>query len=171
MTTVATAPAIVPAFDDREDTGRRLAIVCSKGNLDMAYPGLILANAALGEGVETHLFFTFWGFDIIAKAHMGDLKFTMLGNTATHMPQGLGGLPGMTAMATHRMRRQIAEIGVPTVPELLEQIVASGGHLWACRMSADMMHLDEDDLYEAVEGIISAADFIDKTDGAQVLFI
>ena len=27
---------------------------------------------------------------------MGDLKFTMLGNTATHMPQGLGGLPGMT---------------------------------------------------------------------------
>jgi peroxiredoxin family protein len=26
----------------------------------MAYPGLVLANAALGEGVETHLFFTFW---------------------------------------------------------------------------------------------------------------
>ena len=63
----------------------------------MAYPGLILANAALGEGVETHLFFTFWGFDMINKKTMGDLKFTMLGNTATHMPQGLGGLPGMTA--------------------------------------------------------------------------
>ena len=60
----------------------------------MAYPGLILANAALGEGVETHLFFTFWGFDMITKTTMGDLKFTMLGNTATHMPQGLGGLPG-----------------------------------------------------------------------------
>jgi len=171
MTTVATAPAIVPAFDDKDDAGRKLAIICSKGNLDMAYPGLILANAALGEGVETHLFFTFWGFDIITKAHMGDLKFTMLGNTATHLPQGLGGLPGMTAMATHRMRKQIAEIGVPTVPELLEQIVASGGHLWACRMSADMMHLDEGDLHEAVEGIISAADFIEKTESAQLLFI
>ena len=45
----------------------------------MAYPGLILANAALGEGVETHLFFTFWGFDMINKKTMGDLKFTMLG--------------------------------------------------------------------------------------------
>ncbi|HET8658473.1 MAG TPA: DsrE/DsrF/DrsH-like family protein [Micromonosporaceae bacterium] len=171
MTTVATAPAIVPAFDDKEDTGRKLAIICSKGNLDMAYPGLILANAALGEGVETHLFFTFWGFDIITRAHMDDLKFTMLGNTATHLPQGLGGLPGMTAMATHRMKKQIAEIGVPAVPELLEQIVASGGHLWACRMSADMMHLNEEDLYEPVEGIISAADFIEKTEGAQLLFI
>jgi peroxiredoxin family protein len=165
-----TAPAIVPSFDD-EGTGRKLAIICSKGNLDMAYPGLILANAALGEGVETHLFFTFWGFDIITRSRMNDLKFTMLGNTATHMPQGLGGLPGMTAMATHRMRKQIADIGVPTVPEFLEQIVASGGHLWACRMSADMMHLDESDLHEAVEGIISAADFIEKTDGAQLLFI
>jgi peroxiredoxin family protein len=165
------APAIMPNFGDDEPTGRKLAIICSKGNLDMAYPGLILANAALGEGVETHLFFTFWGFDMITKSRMGDLKFTMLGNTATHMPQGLGGLPGMTALATRQMKKQIHDIGVPDVPEFLEQIVASGGHLWACRMSADMMHLDEDDLYEAVEGIISAADFIEKTEGAQLLFI
>jgi len=170
MTITETAPAIVPDFGD-EATGRKLAIICSKGNLDMAYPGLVLANAALGEGVETHLFFTFWGFDMITKSRMRDLKFTPLGNTATHLPQGLGGLPGMTAMATHMMKKQIADIGVPEVPEFLEQIVASGGHLWACRMSADMMHLDQSDLYQEVEGIISAADFIEKTEGAQLLFI
>lgn len=162
---------IVPNFDDAASAGRKLAIICSKGNLDMAYPGLILANAALGEGVETHLFFTFWGFDMITKSRMKDLKFTMLGNTAMHMPQGLGGLPGMTAMATHMLKKQIADLGVPEVPEFLEQIVASGGHLWACRMSADMMKLTMEDLYEPVEGIISASDFIEKTDGAQLLFI
>jgi peroxiredoxin family protein len=172
MTTTTTpSPLTVPDFGDEATQGRKLAIICSKGNLDMAYPGLILANAALGEGVETHLFFTFWGFDMITKSRMHDLKFTMLGNTATHMPQGLGGLPGMTAMATHQMKKQIEEVGVPDVPEFLEQIVASGGHLWACRMSADMMHLDESDLYEEVEAIISAADFIEKTEGAQLLFI
>lgn len=171
MTTTQAAPAIVPNFDDEDSTDRKLAIICSKGNIDMAYPGLVLANAALGEGIETHLFFTFWGFDMITKSRMHDLKFTMLGNTATHMPQGLGGLPGMTAMATHMMKKQIADIGVPDVPEFLEQIVASGGHLWACRMSADMMHLTEDDLYDEVEGIINASDFIEKTDGAQLLFI
>jgi peroxiredoxin family protein len=108
---------------------------------------------------------------MITKSRMRDLKFTPLGNTATHMPQGLGGIPGMTAMATHMMKKQIADVGVPEVPEFLEQIVASGGHLWACRMSADMMHLTEADLYDEVEGIISAADFIEKTDGAQLLFI
>jgi len=169
MTTTQTAP-IVPAFGEA-DTDRKLAIICSKGNLDMAYPGLVLANAALGEGVETHLFFTFWGFDMITKSRMHDLKFTPVGNTAAHLPQGLGGLPGMTAMATRMIKKQIADIGVPEVPEFLEQIVASGGHLWACRMSADMMHLDESDLYQEVEGIISAADFIEKTQGAQLLFI
>jgi peroxiredoxin family protein len=121
---VQTAPIVVPDFGDDAPTGRKLAIICSKGNLDMAYPGLILANAALGEGVEVDLFFTFWGFDMITKSRMGDLKFTMLGNTATHMPQGLGGLPGMTAMATHQMRKQIHDIGVPDVPEFLEQIDA-----------------------------------------------
>jgi len=173
MTVIDTtpAPAVVPSFDDPDSEGRKLAIICSKGNLDMAYPGLILANAALGEGVETHLFFTFWGFDMITKATMGDLKFTMLGNTATHMPQGLGGLPGMTAMATAKMKKTIAELDVPEVPEFLEQIVASGGHLWACRLSADMNHLTMDDLYDEVEGIISASDFIEKTNGAQLLFI
>ena len=169
MTVTETQP-LVPSFG-RTQTDRTLAIICSKGNLDMAYPALILANAALGEGVETHVFFTFWGFDMINKKTMGDLKFTMLGNTATHMPQGIGGLPGMTAMATHQLKKSIADLGVPEVPEFLQQIVDSGGHLWACRMSADMNHLTEEDLYDEVEGIISASDFIEKTEGAQLLFI
>ena len=171
MTTTETAPAIVPQFGNETAGGRKLAIICSKGTLDMAYPGLVLANAALGEGIETHLFFTFWGFDMINKKTMDDLKFTVLGNPATHMPQGLGGIPGMTAMATAKMKKSIADVGVPEVPEFLEQIVASGGHLWACRMSADMNHLTKDDLYDEVEDIISASDFIEKTEGAQLLFI
>ena len=164
-------PAIVPNFDSGAGAGRKIAIICSKGSLDMAYPGLILANAALGEGAEVHLFFTFWGFDMINKKTMGDLKFTMLGNTATHMPQGLGGLPGMTGMATSKMKKTLADLDVPEVPAFLEQIVASGGHLWACRMSADMNKLTKEDLYDEVEDIINAAEFIEMTEGAQLLFI
>ena len=166
-----TQDAIVPKFDDDAETDRKLAIICSKGNLDMAYPGLILGNAALGEGVETHLFFTFWGFDMITKSRMHDLKFTPVGNTAAHMPMGITPFPGVTGMATHMLKKSIADLGVPEVPEFLEQIVAAGGHLWACRLSADMNHLTDADLYEGVEGIISVSDFIEKTAGAQLLFI
>lgn len=166
---------IVPSFDD-DDTDRKLAIICSKGNLDMAYPGLILGNAALGEGVETHMFFTFWGFDMIMKSRMHDLQFSPAGNAAMHLPgsdrhlpQALA--PAMTGMATKMLKKQIADLGVPEVPDFLDQIVAAGGHLWACRLSADMMKIAETDLRDDVEGIISAADFIEKTDGAQLLFI
>jgi peroxiredoxin family protein len=176
--TTESAPAIVPDFDDDESTGRKIAIICSKGNLDMAYPGLVLANAALGEGVETHLFFTFWGFDMITKSRMNDLQLSPAGNTAMHlpgrdmhMPQALAPLPGMTAMATRMLKKSIADLGIPEVPEFLDQIVAAGGHLWACRMSADMNHLTQTDLRDDVEGIISASDFIEKTAGAQLLFI
>ncbi|MGA7226952.1 MAG: DsrE/DsrF/DrsH-like family protein [Acidimicrobiia bacterium] len=168
MTTTMEAP--VPAFDD-EATDRKLAIICSKGSLDMAYPGLVLANAALGEGIETHLFFTFWGFDMINKETMSHLKFTPVGNPATHMPTMLMGLPGMTAFATHMMKKQIEGIDIPDVPEFLELITDAGGHLWACRMSADMMHITEDKLYERVEGIISASDFMEISEGAQTIFI
>ena len=174
MTATESAP-IVPSFDDG-DTDRKLAIICSKGNLDMAYPGLILGNAALGEGVETHMFFTFWGFDMIMKSRAHDLQFSPAGNAAMHlpgsdrhMPQALA--PAMTGMATKMLKKQIADLGVPEVPDFLDQIVAAGGHLWACRLSADMMKISETDLRDDIEGIISAADFIEKTDGAQLLFI
>ncbi|MEI2718379.1 MAG: DsrE/DsrF/DrsH-like family protein [Candidatus Nanopelagicales bacterium] len=169
---------IVPNFGDDEATDRKLAIICSKGNLDMAYPALILGNAALGEGVETHLFFTFWGFDMITKSRMNDLQFSPAGNTAmhlpgrdTHLPQALAPVPGMTAMATKMLKKQIADLGVPEVPEFLDQIVAAGGHLWACRLSADMNNLTDSDLRDDIEGIINASDFIELTDGAQLLFI
>jgi len=170
MTQTIASPAPVPTFET-ESGGRKLCIICSKGSLDMAYPGLILANAALGEGIETHIFFTFWGYDIITKKTMADLKFTAVGNPATHMPNMVMGLPGMTAVATHMMKKQMAGIDVPGVPEFLELITDAGGHLWACRMSADMMHLGTEDLYDRVEGIISATDFIELSAGAQILFV
>ena len=156
-------------FED--ETDRKLCIICSKGSLDMAYPGLVLANAALGEGIEVHLFFTFWGFDMINTKTMDHLKFTPVGNPATHMPQMIMGLPGMTAFASHMMRKQIEDLAIPEVPDFLEMISDAGGHLWACRMSADMMDVDEGDLDKHVEGIISATDFMELSEGAQLLFI
>ena len=166
-TTIATT---IPDFGD-DESDRKICFICSKGTLDMAYPALVMANGALGEGVETHLFFTFWGMDMITKKTMDDLKFTILGNPATHMPMGLGGLPGMTGMATKMMKKQIAGVDVPEVPEFLEMLVDMGAHLWACRMSVDMMELETDDLFDGVEDVINVSEFIELSDGAQVIFV
>jgi peroxiredoxin family protein len=174
MTAVDTAPAVVPDFGD-EAEGRKICFICSKGNLDMAYPGLIMASGALGEGVEVHLFFTFWGMDMINKGTWEDLQFSMLGNTAMHMkgstkhlPQGLGGLPGMTALATNMLKKQIADLGVP---EFIQMLHDMGAHFWACKLSVDMMGLTEEDMFDGVEDIINVGEFIELSEDAQVIFI
>lgn len=165
---------------------RKMAYICSKGNLDMAYPALIMANAALGEGIEVHIFFTFWGLDMVDVRTMDDLKFTLSGNTAMHMPQlerlrggmgamgmpqAMGNLPGMTGFATRMMKQQMADLDIPTVREMIEQVAAMGAHLWACQLTVEMMQIKKAQLHPAVKDVISAADFIEKSEGAQIVFI
>ncbi|MBM3695067.1 MAG: hypothetical protein FJW79_03925 [Actinobacteria bacterium] len=167
---------IAPKFDD--DAGRKLAIICSKGTLDMAYPGLIMGNGAVQEGIETHLFYTFWGLDIIRKKTVDKLSLTPVGNTAMRigstslaMPQLLSALPGMSSMASWMMRGKIKGLSVPPVREFLTQIADAGGHLWACRMTVDMMKLTKDDFVDEVEDIINVSEFLDLSRGAQIIFV
>ncbi len=150
---------------------RMLAIICSKGSLDMAYPGLVLANAARMMGIEAKLFFTFWGMDIITKSRVDHLKVTPIGNPAMHMPQFIGGLPGMTDMATTMMKREIEKIDMPPIHEFLEMVHDAGTELYACRMSVDMMHLKEEDFIDELDGVLGAMEFLEMTEGAQLLFI
>src|SRR5689334_21941540 len=102
-----------------EDKPRKLAIICSKGSLDMAYPGLILANAARMIGIEADLFFTFWGLDVLCKNKVDHLKVTPVGNPAMHMPQAVGVLPGITDLATTMMMKELDKLDMPPVHEFL----------------------------------------------------
>jgi peroxiredoxin family protein len=150
---------------------RKLSIICSKGSLDMAYPGLVLANAALMEGIDVTLFFTFWGLDIINKKTMNHLKATPLGNPAMHMPNIVGVLPGATDLATTMMKKEIEKLDFPPVAEFLEMIHDAGGKMYGCKMAMDMMHLEKGDLYEGVDDVIGAMEFMEMSDGAQIIFI
>lgn len=145
-----------------------------------------MGNAALGEGVEVHIFFTFWGLGIVNKKTNDNLKFTLSGNTAMHMPdlgrlrpglehrsmpQAMGNLPGMTGFATRMMKMQMADLEIPAIPEFLDLLQASGAHMCACRLSFDMTKIIEADLHPSVEGVISAGDFIEIAEGAQIVFV
>lgn len=153
------------------EQNRKLAIICSKGSLDMAYPGLILANAARMMGIDADLFFTFWGLDIITKKNVDHLKVTPVGNPAMHMPNILGVIPGVSTMATSMMMKEIEKIDVPPIHEFLTMIHDAGAGIYACRMAMDMMHLGKDDLVEEVDEVLGAMEFLEKAEGAQLLFI
>ncbi len=150
---------------------RKLSIICSKGTLDMAYPGLVLANAALMEGIDVTMFFTFWGLDIVNKSKMTHLKATPLGNPSMGMPNIVGVLPGVTAMASTMMKKEIEKLDFPPVDEFLETIHDAGGHMYGCRMAMDMMKLEKEDLCEHVDDVIGAMEFMEMSDGGQIIFI
>ena len=48
-------------------TKKKMAIIASKGTLDMVYPPLILASTAAAMDVEVQIFFTLYGVDIVNK--------------------------------------------------------------------------------------------------------
>ncbi len=165
-----------------EDKPRHIAFICSKGTLDMAYPALVMGWAALGNGIDVTIFFTFWGLDLINKDRVDHLEIAPVANTSMKMsmmgvpgnlgiPQLLGVLPGMTAFATALMKDKMKKLEVPSVREYLQMLVDAGAKLYACKMSVDMMGLKMDDFVEGVEGIVTAGDFMDMTEGAQIVFI
>jgi peroxiredoxin family protein len=154
-----------------ENGERKLCIICSKGSLDMAYPGLVLANAALMEGIDVTMFFTFWGLDIINKKKMKNLKATPLGNPAMGMPNIVGVIPGVTAMASSMMKKEIEKLDFPPVDEFIEMIHDAGGKMYGCRMAMDMMKLEKEDLCEEVDDVIGAMEFMEISESAQVIFI
>ena len=162
---------------------RKIAFICSKGNLDMAYPALIMGWAALGNGIDVTLFFTFWGMDLINKARVDHLEIPPVANTSMKMsmmgvdtgnlgiPNFMGVLPGMTAFATKLMRDKMTDLKVPSVREYLQMLVDAGAKLYACKMSVDMFGLKKDDFIDGVIDIVSASDFMDMTEGSQIIFI
>jgi len=159
------------AASEEKEVTRRVAIICSKGSLDMAYPGLIMANAARMMGIEAMIFFTFWGLDIVTKKKVDHLHAGLLGNPSSPMPHSVMGLPGMEAFATKMMKKKMDDLDIPDVRELIEILDGAGAELYSCQMAMEMFDLEQGDLLPEVKESLTAMDFWQKAEGAQVVFV
>ncbi len=77
----------------------------------------------------------------------------------------------MTPFATSLMNSKMKKLGVPCVREYLSMLVDGGAKLYACKMSVDMFGLKKEDFIDGVQDIVTAGDFMDMTEGAQIIFI
>jgi peroxiredoxin family protein len=129
----------------------KAAFICSRDTLDGAYPSLILGINAARQGMESKVFYTFMGINLVKKGGMEKAKF---------IPPGvMGAVPGMSTIATGMMKKKIDKAQIPSLPELMEMATIEGVELIACKMTYDMMELHEDELLENVI-IWTAEDFI-----------
>ena len=152
------------------DAIKKVSIIISHGSLEGIYPGLIMANGARMEGIETNLFFTFFGLEAIMKKRMNNIKVATVGNPALHMPSLLGIIPGMSAFATWKMKQEMDKLDIPPIPEFVEMIHDAGAKFYACKATVDMFHLTKDDFCEQTDSIINVGKFYEIAAGGQIIF-
>jgi peroxiredoxin family protein len=148
----------------------KVSIIISKGSLEGVYPGLIMANGARMEGIEANVFFTFFGLDAINTKHYEHLKVATVGNPGLHLPTIVGGVPGMSALVTHQMEKQIARLDIPPVPEFITLLADSGARLYACKASVDMFGLTTEDFIEELDSVITVGEFYGIAAGGEIIF-
>ena len=167
--TTAYAPTKVITKDDTAAI-TKVSIIISKGSLEGIYPGLIMANGARMEGIEANVFFTFFGMDAIHRKHQERVKVATVGNPGLHIPTMLGGLPGVSALVTHFMEKEMERLDIPPIPEFIQLCSDSGAHLYACKASVDMFRLKPSDFVDSVEDIITIGQFYEMAAGGQIIF-
>jgi peroxiredoxin family protein len=157
---------------------KKVNIICAKGAIEDVYAALVLANGAVMEGIETNMFFTFFGLDAIIKNRMDKLHTSVVGNPALRLPGGmrmptlLGIIPGMEAMTSSMMLSQMDKLDVPPVSEFLDLITAGGGKIYACHLAVQMFKLKTEDLSDHVLGILTVGEFyaLAGGEGSQIIF-
>ena len=137
----------------KSETGTKetAAYITSRDTLDGVYPGLILGINSIRLGMETRVFYTFMGINVIRKGWADKAKF--------QPPGFMGAIPGMSAIATWMMKDKIEKAQVPALGDLQEMALLEGVKFIACKMTIDMMGFTQDDFIEGVE-IQAAEEFL-----------
>lgn len=136
---------------EQDPAAQTCRIIASKGTLDWAYPPLILASTAAALGMDTSVFCTFYGLELLRKNL--NLKMDPVGNPAMPMPVPnlLAILPGMRSAATAMMGGMFKKSGVASIPELRKVCLESGVKFIACQMTVDVMGYKPEQFIDGVE--------------------
>jgi peroxiredoxin family protein len=148
----------------------KVSIIVSKGSLEGVYPALIMANGARMEGIEANLFFTFFGLDAINRAKHEHVKVATVGNPGLHLATWAGGVPGVSALVTHQLAREMERLDIPPIPEFIEMIADSGAGMYACKASVELFKLTREDFVPQVREVISVGEFYALAGGGQIIF-
>jgi peroxiredoxin family protein len=157
---------------------KKVNIICAKGALEDVYAALILGNGAVMEGIETNIFFTFFGLDALMKKRMDKLHTGVVGNPALRLPGGmrmptfLGVIPGIEALLSGMMMNEMSKLDIPPVSEFLDLIIAGGGKIFACKTAVDMFKIKKEDLSDHVSKILTVGEFYELAggEGSQIIF-
>ncbi len=173
---VMTEP-IVHADETREHVPHeKLVIFAWSGDLDRVWPTLILSTTGAAMGMQTTVFFTFWGLFPLVKDDvritgenwMQRLLSTMDRPGLEHLKLGKMNFAG----AGPAMMRKLAhENHVASPQELIDLAKDLGVKLVPCQMTMDLLGLSREDLIDGLEEPAGATTALLEAKDAVTLFI
>ena len=134
MSAGAAAQAKDTVEQAKREGKKSLILVVSKGGADMAYPSLILATTARALGMDAHMYFTFWGMQLLT-------------------PEGRK--KAMDVFPPEMQKAIAAKF--PTVEQFMQQAKQAGVHIHACSPTMDMFGMTKASLVNEVDDVIGAS--------------
>jgi peroxiredoxin family protein len=143
--------------------------------MDYTFAAFIIATTAAAMGMETTMFFTFWGVKAIQKGNRTGKGFfgRMLGFMNRGGIDRLGPSKfNFGGMGRWMFKKMMADQNVTSLPELLQTAIDLDVKLLACNMSMDVMEINKEDLIDEVTEVVGAATMIAEAKESQIqLFI
>jgi peroxiredoxin family protein len=134
----------------------RAALVLFSGDLDKALAAFVIATGAAAAGLETTVFFTFWGLSVLkkkgARGGRKGLKERLFALMTPASSEGLGTSKlNFAGMGSRMLRAMMKDKDIATLEELMDVARDLGVRFMACTMSMDAMGVTREELLDHLE--------------------
>jgi peroxiredoxin family protein len=155
------------------EDNNRCTIVVFSGDMDKVFAAFIIATTAAAMGMETTMFFTFWGLKAIQKGNPTGTGF--FGKMLSVMNRGgidrLGPSKfNFGGIGRSMFKKMMKDQNVASLPEMLQMAIDLDVKLLACLMSMDVMEISQDDLIPEVADVVGAATMLAEAQQSKVQF-
>lgn len=161
-------------MSEHEHETRKASIVVFSGDMDKVMAAFIIATTAAASGIETTMFFTFWGLQALKKkVPTGRTLFERMLSMFLRDIDSIGPSKlNMGGMGRWMFKKMMKQHEVATLPELRQMAIDLGVKLLACQMSMDVMGIRREDLIDEVTDVVGAATYIAEANQSHItLFI
>ena len=141
--------------------------------MDKQFGAFIIATTSAAMGMETSMFFTFWGLQALKKKGLktGESFFgRMLGFMFKDI-EGVGpSKMNFGGIGRWMFKNMMKDKGVSSLLELRQAAIDLGVKLQPCQMSMDVMEIRKEDLIDEAEDVVGAATMVLGAQGADMTF-
>ena len=155
---------------------KKATFIVFAGSLDKVMAAFILATSAVAMGMETTMFFTFWGLSALKKGGPADCRRNWMQKMLGWMlPTKPANLPlsqlNMGGMGAGMLKKIMAQKKIASLPELIEMATDLDVKMIACQVSMNAMGICREELIDELT-VAGAATYIGEAQNSAInLFI